>query len=49
MRWFNPRISDRVAIFMTFGPCGTGNAAIQNLHASWSAARPSLPIKARDP
>jgi hypothetical protein len=23
MRWFHPRASDRMAIFMTFGPCGT--------------------------
>jgi hypothetical protein len=41
VRWMRPGVSDRVAIFMTFGPCGTGARA--------GAARGEAPVAGRRP
>jgi hypothetical protein len=38
MRWFHPHTSDRVAIFMTFGPCRTGDAVWEHSDISVRAA-----------
>lgn len=41
MRWFHPRASDRIAIFLTFGPCRAGEAIRESSGVSARAAPPA--------